>query len=501
MDSSTRRRGRISPPPEPTFFGLPLEIRRQFYTHIVRHSFNDLLSFLCTCWQVYHEGRDILHQQPLVFCHQDALTAFTKVANRSMFRSIEDITIRVHETDVSKITEYLGIVANKTACSPPATHPYIIEADMISDALDKIGPQIRHLALLRPLGESKTATCDIYQRLIVYIQAHYPKLESLHLDIEKIPLSFLPRLGALKSLHLSGFSVTSATEMLLILKQLRNLDSLQITGPPSHHDFHQRSGYRGQPIVQSLNPPVVSLLRPLSHLSICEFDSPYCTHLTFLTTSMLRAITRTHAPSLKFLSLTSNVSLDNNTQQEIVQLVRSCLTAKHIILAWPGMDITTDFSSSLITKDLPNTIQSLSLLATDNDITLASEYLHILLESRSTPLPYLHHICLYKHHVPTPPPPHAHPQTKSHSPDSIQPQPAPIKDKTETTRYDIESPIPRPNPPTPAVSSSSSSASASASASTTCSFEAQKQQQQQQMPLLRYALTWRYWNPSSSCSS
>lgn len=341
---------------------------------------------LCTCKQIHREAERILYLQPLTFNHQKDVISFSYRSNARLQNIVEDITIRVHEADVTRISPYLGRLANEKLTSLHANslaNPYAQEVGSLTLALSRIGTQIKHLSVLKPFKENKTAPCDYFQGIFVWVKENYHALESLHLGIDKMPLTFVPSLRSLTMLHFSGYSVASPEEMLKILKSLPRLEELRITGPPQNHTSHQRSGFRGQPIVHSLTPNVLQLTHPLKRLLIHEVEDPSKDELSLITKDMLKAIGQSHVLSLSFLSLMVNLVLKPKTFQEIQKLLVMCSNLTRVELAWYDMDLE-------VLKALPFSIKHLSVSVGQ---PTSIEELLIGLRSRATAFPSLRTIC------------------------------------------------------------------------------------------------------------
>ena len=341
---------------------------------------------LCTCKQIHHEAEDILYLQPLIFDHQKDIISFSYRSNARLRRLVEDITIRVHEADVTRISPYLGGLENQKLNSlrpDSPSNPYAQEVGFLTLALSKIGTQIKHVSVLKPLNENKTAPCDYFQGTFIWVKENYHSLESLHLGIDKMPLTFLPSLTNLKMLHFSGYSVASPEETLQTLKSLPRLEELRITGPPRNHTFHQRSGFRGQLIVQSLTPDVLERMQPLKRVSIHEIEDPFKDGPSQITTDMLKAIRQSHAQSLSSLSITANMTVKSKTLQEIHKALVESSNLIHVELAWFDMDPG-------FLKALPVSIKHLSVLVGQ---PASIEELLIDLRSGAAACPSLRSIC------------------------------------------------------------------------------------------------------------
>ncbi|KKY18334.1 hypothetical protein UCRPC4_g05046 [Phaeomoniella chlamydospora] len=275
--------------------------------------------------------------------------------------------------------------------------PYTQQVKYIAHALGTIGRHIKRLALLKPFHESKTATCDVHGYILKWARQNYAGLESLRLDIEKCPLTFLSHFKSLRCFHFSGFSVTPPEETLRILNSLPQLQHLKITGPPQDHEFHQRSGYRGQPIVQSITPMVLANLHPLRRISICELHDPFRDDAVLLSSAMLQSLTSTHSPTLESLSLTSNTTLSDPITYQINLLLTSSPSISTLDLAFPSLP------ASLL-HSIPPSTQTLRILSTTPDDSsipgLSSPEIISILEQRSSELCKLRELCLWRYTVP-----------------------------------------------------------------------------------------------------
>ena len=166
-----------------------------------------------------------------------------------------------------------------------------------------------------------------------------------------MPLSFLPQMKGLRSLHFTGFSVSSPESTLELLNRLPFLEEVTISGPPPGLTVSQRSGWGRLDVVQSMTPMVLSGLRPLKSFSICEARDPFRNgHAAFFTTDMIHAVHAQHAGTLQRLELTTDIILYGGVTSALAGLVEDLASICDLRLGWPNMD-------KQVLEDIPEKVQ------------------------------------------------------------------------------------------------------------------------------------------------
>jgi hypothetical protein len=330
---------RLSPPPEPTFLGLPLELRQHIYEEMLKLPARDHISLLCVCKRIFQEGKEHFYRRPLKCDSQDALDLFARSHAAETLRQIKTLHIRFQEVDPAMMQPALALLVAGLPISSQQ-HPYFHEIGKVTRSLASMS-NVSQLSILRPTERLQNPPSrDFFESLCSWIQENYTQLQGLTISVENTSLRFLCRLRDLNMFDFSGFSVTQPEEMLDILTHLHHLDELRIIGPPQGLRRRQRYGYQHRFVVQSFTDSVLHGMKPLRKLTICEVAVPTNDEPTFLTEKVLEALYLTHRDSIRELMIYSETSLEPSVQSLLRAFLISSTTLIELSVGWPDMNIS-----------------------------------------------------------------------------------------------------------------------------------------------------------------
>ena len=317
-----------SPPPVPSFLGLPPELRNLVYEVMLELPVNDHLSLLCVCRQIFNEGKDMFFRRPLNCDSQDALSTFTMTYSPKTVQSVTNLIVRFREVDPSVMQPALALLVAGLPISA-SQHPRL---QLLSN--------VKYLSILRPAENTRNSPSrDFFLIILSSIQKNYTHLEGLRLMIDNVSLSFMASLQNLRSLHFSGFSNTSPQEMLSIVKQFVVLDHLTIVGPPPGRRRSERYGYHHRTVVQTFTGDLLYGMRPLKSLAIYETADSPLDEPAFFTKDIFVAIYLGHRDSLRELHLISEKSQDPADLSVLSAFLLSTKTLRKLTIGWPSLDV------------------------------------------------------------------------------------------------------------------------------------------------------------------
>ena len=348
---------RLTPPPHPSFLGLPLELRQHIFEEMLELPASDHVSMLCVCKKFFHEGREYFYRRPLHCDSQDALEAFALRHTPETLQQIRNLNVRFQEVDPAMMQPALALLVAGLPIGSNQ-HPYFHEINRVTRSLSTMS-NIKHLSILRPVELLRNPPSrDFFESICSWIQRNYTQLQSLELSVENMSLHFLSSLPSMRVLDFSGFSATQPEEMLSVLNELRHLEELRIVGPPHGIRRRQRYGYQHRFVVQSFTDAVLHGMRPLKSLTICEVSVPTHDEPTFLTEDVLKAVYLTHRDSLRELSILSESSLHPAVESLLRAFMMSTTKLIKLSVGWPQMDVS-------FLESLPTTLRDLELVASD----------------------------------------------------------------------------------------------------------------------------------------
>lgn len=328
---------RLTPPPQPSFLGIPLELRQHIYEEMLQLPARDHIALLCVCKRVFHEGKEHFYHRPLNCDSQDALNLFVLRHAPDTLQQIQTLNVRFQEVDPALMQPALALLVAGLAISSQQ-HPYFDEIERVTRSLTSMS-NVKQLSIMRPIERQQNPPSrDFFDSLCSWVQKHYTQLHGLTISVEHTSLRFVSHLRLLRTLEFSGFSVTQPEEMVDILSRLPSLDELRIIGPPRGLCRRQRYGYQHRFVVQSFTDSVLHGMRPLKKLSICEFCVPTYDDPTFLTNEVLKALYLTHRDSIRQLTVHSETSLDPSVESLLMAFLMSTKTLTTLSIGWPGMN-------------------------------------------------------------------------------------------------------------------------------------------------------------------
>ena len=348
---------RLTPPPHPSFIGLPLELRQHIYTGMLELPATDHISLLCVCKKIFHEGKEYFYRRPLSCDSQDALDSFALSHAPETLQQIKILNVRFQEVDAAMMQPALALLVAGLSISSEQ-HPYFHEIEKVTRSLASMS-KIKHLSILKPVERLQNPPSrDFFEGICLWIQENYTQLQSLELSVENTSLRFLSSLRNLRMLNFSGFSTTQPEEMLGILNQLRLLEELRIVGPPQGLRRRQRYGYQHRFVVQSFTNAVLHGMKPLKNLMIHEISVPTHDEPMFLTEDVFKALYLTHRDSLCELVILSETSLDPAVESLLKAFLMSTTTLTKLGIGWPDMEIS-------FLDSLPTTLRHFEIAASD----------------------------------------------------------------------------------------------------------------------------------------
>ena len=259
------------------FLTLPLEIREQVYSEILVTMPCTLLQLLRSNRQISKEAQPFLYKQPIIFDGQVELFSWLKKVDRDLLRHVTTIKFKLHDIDAKRIVGALGERLRRVKVSPgtPAvdSNPYDMACEQ---QVKRIGEVFSLLANVKDLTILECQQSDpqpSFHMLVAFSQElgrRFPSLQTLSIQNDFFPTTFISKFSHLRTLRLTGFSTTGPAETEAALSVLPCLSSLSITSPSAGLTFQQRPGYTGPLRVQCITPAVLGSLRNLKYLSIYD---------------------------------------------------------------------------------------------------------------------------------------------------------------------------------------------------------------------------------------
>lgn len=330
--------------------GMPLEIREHVYDELVLSPGADLINLLCVCKRVHAEAKKFLYKRPLTFESQSNFCTWMDVADPQLLKNVSKLKLKIVNVEPRDVQPYF---TNNYGRSPfsPTGHSYKVQVERIIANFEML-PNIQELTICKS-PEGQIPPCDVYEGVFGWMKENYP-LRRLTFYIDKMPLTFLPPLHNLRYLCFTGFSVMNPDQALSLLLRLPLLTELALVGPTPGLTFHQRPGFRGKPIVQSITPYVMHQMLPLTSLCICEIADEYRDSPAFLTENFFWAILVGHSRKLQRLSINTNAKMGPSAEGALRTLLESTQTLKHLSIGWLDMD-------EGIRDALPPTLESIEV--------------------------------------------------------------------------------------------------------------------------------------------
>ena len=334
------------------FLKLPLEIRRHLYGLHASASLSRPSHLLCSNKQIHAEARDSFYWRPLRCGSQYDLIKYVASWPDNVLRSITNLQLHVEGIRYEVMQDYFtaALSANHVGARK---YPYLLEINQFTLALSRLA-SITHLQILRPAHKEKSMPSSIVMtQVLKWMAEHYPKLQSLRLDVEQCHIDCLGSFAGLKSLRLTGNSETSAVRTGDILGKLSNLEELTITGPPQALQTLRRHGCQTK-IVQAVTHQVLERLPPLKRLTLIEKTVAKTDSAIYLTTRTIKALYEIHQESLRALSISSSTLPPATFVQFLAAFLLGTPNIEELSLTWPNLAMT-------FVDCIPNSVQRLEL--------------------------------------------------------------------------------------------------------------------------------------------
>ena len=343
---------------------IPLELREQIYAEVLFETPGTLPQLLQCNRQISEEARPFLYRQPISFDGQANLFNWLERVDRKHLRHVTTIKFKLHDIEPEKIVGALGERLRRTRIPGPVPlsneNPYHIACN---EQVKKIGKAFSLLPNVTSFTFLECEDCDPHPsvRMLVSLShevAHrFPNLQSLTIQTDLLSTTFISKLPYIRSLSITGFSISTATETQSILSPLADLVSLTITGPSTNLSFQQRPGYTGPLRVQTITPSTLRSLPKLKSLSIIDARdvAAHNARPRFLTPAFINAFSTLN--SLETLRLATNYS---GLHIKVLQSFRNYLSSPacnicHLDLGIPvGFRITDGNSPSLGGRSRPS---------------------------------------------------------------------------------------------------------------------------------------------------
>lgn len=260
------------------FLTLPLEIREQVYSDILMTMPGALLQLLRSNRQISREAQPFLYKQPILFDGQAELFSWLKKIDRDLLRHVTTVKFKLHDIDAKRIVGALGERLRRVKVSPGTPgacndNPYNNACDQqvkqIGEAFSLI-PNVKDLTILECKQSDPHPSFHMLVSFSQELGRRFPSLQTLSIQNDLMPTTFISNFRHLRTLRLTGFSTTGPAETEAALSVLPYLSSLSITSPSAGLTFQQRPGYTGPLRVQCITPALLSSLRSLTTLSIYD---------------------------------------------------------------------------------------------------------------------------------------------------------------------------------------------------------------------------------------
>ena len=189
------------------------------------------------------------------------------------------------------------------------------------DALTRIGELKKIWILLKDQGGTEGARYDVEQRLVLnMVAAACPKIQEFTSFSNLLPLDYLQDFHDLRLLRFSGYSRSTPTETLDILRASKYLDSIIVYRYLEYNDKDHAIVTAKLPQYLSFTPDVLSKVRPLKRFEISHMTSSAPSE--HVTVPVLKAL-RAHIESLRTFSITSDLPINGDYLQELISFIAS----------------------------------------------------------------------------------------------------------------------------------------------------------------------------------
>ena len=355
-------------PTIPTFLELPFELRLQIYEIALdkRLGFQPK-TYLCisaVCRQIRAEVLPVVFQDARYLRSLSHLSDWTLKGSRNLLKHVQNISLHVFMESLSSMTRFrptCQIAENhaqpqtaewweakyaeqfKPPGAPLAQLFSFIEAAMSKmsnafgfptkgrldnnpicstwNALTSIGELKKIWIVLKDETGAEYPKYDIEQQLVLnMVAAACPKMQEFTGFSNLLPLDYLQNFHDLRLLRFSGYSKSTAEETLGILRGFNKLDSIIVYRYPEHYDKDYAIFTSKLPLHLSFTPDVLSKVRPLKRFEISHMTSRVPSQ--HITVPILRAL-RDHKESLRTLSLHSDLPVDGEYLQELLNFINS----------------------------------------------------------------------------------------------------------------------------------------------------------------------------------
>lgn len=340
---------------------LPLELREQVYRYVLLTPPANF-KLLRTCQKIYRESCQFLYKRPLTFESMEDLIRWAervKTLGAERLRHVTNLSVRLV---VSQSPRGLHCCSFEKISSRHFTN---LKHDF--DALMTEMSNLRTLKILEPrMASPQQSYLDFEREFLLSLPLRYKKLESLSWSGDSQTMGFLASLQALRSISITGFSLSSPQEMLESLSYLPHLEHLEIV-PCS---FATTLGSRLPPpepnsIKRSMSPEVLRQMKPLRSICFHETaiwsDEPY----TFFTKDYIRALEDSHIRTLQ----TIKVKLNFPPAPSALAAMKRMLARSKVTHVTVGR---TNFQPDVYRMILPRAIRSLGVLVDSCDGAIAA---------------------------------------------------------------------------------------------------------------------------------
>ncbi|KAL9101148.1 MAG: hypothetical protein Q9187_009275, partial [Circinaria calcarea] len=185
---------------------------------------------------------------------------------------------KLHDIDAKRIVGALGERLRRVKVSPGtpgacSDNPYDKACDQqvkqIGEAFSLM-PNVKDLTILECKQSDPRPSFHMLVSFSQELGRRFPSLQTLSIQNDLMPTTFISNFRHLRTLRLTGFSTTGPAETEAALSGLPYLSSLSITSPSAGLTFQQRPGYTGPLRVQCITPALLGSLGSLKSLSIYD---------------------------------------------------------------------------------------------------------------------------------------------------------------------------------------------------------------------------------------
>ncbi|KAL9624145.1 MAG: hypothetical protein Q9160_001667 [Pyrenula sp. 1 TL-2023] len=315
---------------------VPVEVRHQVYDVILCLSTQDHLSLLSTCRQIHSEAHAYLYRRHIVLNSQKALYKFIRCSRESMLKQVTTLTLRLEDANPEEHIPILSELANERLSFGSSSHPLFQECQRITRHLSKM-PSITSLSILPPRERIRYPPPDLVEGVLGFACKQWPNLSSLAFLLDNVSLNFLRHFTNLKTLHLTGFSLSSPHEAAQVLSGLLHLSRLSLTAPYVRQQQESKV-FRGRRIVQSFVSSTMRHVGSLRSLAMSERldisrDVPaFMNHEMFVATRDLLAAKLTH------IKIAAAMALDPDVVSDIGEILKAAQSLKVAEMGWHNLE-------------------------------------------------------------------------------------------------------------------------------------------------------------------